>query len=271
MTSPWPTRKPWSWRGPWSWRKQRRREWAIVPVDSEHSAIFQCLRGNRRGDVRRIMLTASGGPFLHASAEEMAAATPAQALCHPNWTMGRKITIDSATMMNKGLEVIEAHWLFDMPVAAIDVLIHPQSIIHSLVEYRDGSVIAQLGMPDMRIPIAYALSFPLRLNRSEPVLDLLKIGRLDFSKPDQERFPSLKLACEAASRGGTLPAVLNAANEIAVEAYLGEEIGFMEICHVIKAVMSHHQTQLSPVLSQIIEADRWARDEAGRTIKGMKN
>ena len=243
----------------------------IIPVDSEHSAIFQCLRGNERGDVRRIILTASGGPFLNAPVEEMAAATPARALRHPNWTMGKKITIDSATMMNKGLEVIEACWLFGIPATAIDVVIHRQSIVHSLVEYWDGSVIAQLGMPDMRVPIAYALSFPRRLKRTGSVLDREKIARLDFSNPDQERFPSLKLAREAAGKGGTLPAVLNAANEVAVEAYLAEKIGFMEISQVVSAVMARHQTLEEPVLAQILEADRWAGEEAGITIKGMRN
>jgi 1-deoxy-D-xylulose-5-phosphate reductoisomerase len=243
----------------------------IIPIDSEHSAIFQCLRGNRREEVRRIILTASGGPFLHASAEEMAAVTPAQALRHPNWAMGKKITIDSATMMNKGLEVIEAVWLFGLPGTAIDVLIHPQSIIHSLVEYRDGSMIAQLGLPDMRTPIAYALSFPHRLARNEPVLDLLSVGRLDFLKPDPERFPSLKMAYEAAGRGGTLPAVLNGANEVAVAAFIEEKIGFTDICRVVEMVLSRHHMQEEPTLDQILTADQWAREEAGQTIKGIKN
>ncbi len=243
----------------------------IIPVDSEHNAIFQCLQGNRHEEVRRIILTASGGPFLHASLEEMAAVTPVQALRHPNWAMGKKITIDSATMMNKGLELIEASWLFDMPVTAIDILIHPQSIVHSLVEYRDGSVIAQLGLPDMRTPIAYALSFPSRMDRKEPVLDLQKVGRLDFLRPDPERFPVLKIAREAAGRGGTLPAVLNGANEVAVEAFIEEKIGFTDICRVIATVMARHHIQEKPILDQILTADRWAREETDLTIKGIKN
>lgn len=244
---------------------------SIIPVDSEHSAIFQCLRGNRSEDVRRIILTASGGPFLNTSAEEMAAVTPARALKHPNWNMGRKITIDSATMMNKGLEVIEARWLFGISVTAIDVLIHPQSIVHSLVEYRDGSVMAQLGQPDMKTPIAYALSFPCRLNRQDGALDLTRIGRLDFLKPDTERFPALKMAFEAAGEGGTLPAVLNGANEAAVEAFLEEKIRFTDICRLVEMVMSRHHIQQEPALEQILAADRWAREEIAKTIKGIKN
>lgn len=243
----------------------------IIPVDSEHSAIFQCLQGHKREDVRRIILTASGGPFLHASAEELKEVTPAQALRHPNWTMGRKITIDSATMMNKGLEVIEAGWLFGLPVTAVDVLIHPRSIVHSLVEYRDGSMIAQLGVPDMRIPIAYALAFPRRLPRTDPPLDLLKAGPLEFFKPDLERFPGLQLAYDAAGRGGTMPAVLNGANECAVAAFIDDQIGFCDICLVVEEVLDLHDVQQEPTIDAILAADRWAREEAGKIIKGMKN
>jgi 1-deoxy-D-xylulose-5-phosphate reductoisomerase len=243
----------------------------IIPVDSEHSAIFQCLQGQRREDLRRIILTASGGPFLHMSREEMVNVTPAQALRHPNWTMGKKISIDSATMMNKGLEVIEARWLFDIPVAAIDVLIHPASIVHSLVEYHDGSVIAQLGMPDMRIPIAYALSFPRRLRRTDPPLDLLKAGPLEFSQPDLEKFPCLRIACKAAEAGGTMPAVMNGANESAVEAFIGGTIRFHDISRVIEEVLDRHSIQEEPNIGAILAADRWAREEAGQIIKGIRH
>jgi len=244
---------------------------AIIPVDSEHSAIFQCLQGHNREDLRRIILTASGGPFLHASAEGLAEVTPAQALRHPNWAMGKKITIDSATMMNKGLEVIEASWLFGLPVSKIDVLIHPQSIIHSLVEYRDGSVIAQLGVPDMRVPIAYALSYPRRMIRGDAGLDLVNVGALTFFKPDPVRFPSLRLAYAAAETGGTMPAVLNAANEVAVTAFIDEEIGFNDICHVVDQVLSRHRVRVEPRIGEILDADREAREEARNTIKGIKH
>lgn len=252
-------------------RKAAEKGVNIIPVDSEHSAIFQCLQGHSREDVRRIILTASGGPFLHASADELAAVTPAEALRHPNWAMGRKITIDSATMINKGLEVIEAGWLFGLPATAIDVLIHPRSVVHSLVEYRDGSVIAQLGVPDMRVPIAYALSFPHRLHRTDHALDLTMAGPLEFLKPDLERFPGLRLAYEAAGKGGTMPAVLNGANEIAVEAFLREKIGFSDIVFVVEQVLSRHSVQEEPSIDEILAADRWAREEAGQTIKGMRN
>lgn len=239
----------------------------IIPVDSEHSAIFQCLQGHRRVDVRRIVLTASGGPFLKTPAERLASVTAAEALRHPNWTMGRKITIDSATMINKGLEVIEAVWLFDLPIGAIDVLIHPQSIIHSLVEYRDGSVIAQLGVPDMRIPIAYALSFPRRLPRSDSRMDLTAAGALEFSAPDLDRFPGLRLAYEAAGRGGTAPAVLNAANEIAVEAFLCDRIAFGDIVAAVERVLARHPAQAEPSMDEILAADRQAREEAEQAVK----
>ena len=243
----------------------------IIPIDSEHSAIFQCLQGQNREDLRRIILTASGGPFLHASAEELAEVTPAQALRHPNWTMGKKITIDSATMMNKGLEVIEASWLFGLPVSKIDVLIHPQSIIHSLVEYRDGSVIAQLGVPDMRVPIAYALSYPRRMIRGEAGLDLVNVGALTFFKTDPVRFPALRLAYAAAETGGTMPAVLNAVNEVAVKAFIDEEIGFNEISHLVDKVLSRHRVRVEPRIEEILAADREAREEAQNLIKGIKH
>jgi 1-deoxy-D-xylulose-5-phosphate reductoisomerase len=252
-------------------RKATERGVKIIPVDSEHSAIFQCLQGQKREDVRRIILTASGGPFLHASEEELAKVTPAQALRHPNWTMGKKITIDSATMMNKGLEVIEAGWLFELPGTAIDVLIHPQSIVHSLVEYRDGSVIAQMGVPDMRIPIAYALSHPNRLTRSEKKLDLRKVGTLTFLDSDPIRFPALRLAYAAAKTGGTMPAVLNGANEMAVTAFIEEKIRFNKIVSVVEEVLSRHRGHADPGIDAILAADRWAREEAGKIIEGMKN
>jgi 1-deoxy-D-xylulose-5-phosphate reductoisomerase len=252
-------------------RRAAERGVKILPVDSEHSAIFQCLLGHRSEDVRRIILTASGGPFLHASREELAKVSAAQALRHPNWVMGQKITIDSATMMNKGLEVIEAGWLFGLDVAKIDVLIHPQSIVHSLVEYRDGSVIAQMGVPDMRLPIAYALSYPDCLTRSEDSLNLPKVGALNFFHPDPLRFPALALAYEAAKAGGTMPAVLNGANELAVAAFIAEEIRFDRIVSVAEEVLSRHRGQADPEIDAILAADRWAREEARIIIEGIKN
>ncbi|HBB15612.1 MAG TPA: 1-deoxy-D-xylulose-5-phosphate reductoisomerase [Syntrophus sp. (in: bacteria)] len=249
-------------------RRAAERGVPIIPIDSEHSAIFQCLQGHRREDVRRIILTASGGPFLHLSQKELTAVTPEQALKHPNWEMGKKITIDSATMMNKGLEAIEAGWLFGIPLSAIDVLVHPQSIVHSLVEYRDGSVIAQLGVPDMRIPIAYALAFPRRLHRrSDPPLDLVKAGVLEFIKPDRERFPCLQLAYTAAEIGGTMPAVMNGANECAVEAFIDAKIGFNDICRLIQEVLDRHSVQKEPTIDAILAADRWAREELEKLLR----
>ncbi|MHB8769803.1 MAG: 1-deoxy-D-xylulose-5-phosphate reductoisomerase [Syntrophales bacterium] len=252
-------------------RTARERGVSIIPVDSEHSAVFQCLQGHRGEDVRRIILTASGGPFRDCSAEELRTVTPERALRHPNWSMGRKITIDSATMMNKGLEIIEARWLFGLPVSAIDVLIHPQSVVHSLVEYRDGALIAQLGVPDMRIPIAYALSFPRRLAPASPFLDLAGVGTLEFFPPDPVRFPALGIASAAANRGGTMPAVLNAANECAVAAFIDGRIGFLDICTVTKQVLERHCVQDEPEIDAILSADRWAREEAKHIIEGMGN
>ncbi|MCE5263176.1 MAG: 1-deoxy-D-xylulose-5-phosphate reductoisomerase [Deltaproteobacteria bacterium] len=252
-------------------RRAAERRIRITPVDSEHSAIFQCLMGNRREEVRRLILTASGGPFLHTPKEDLAKVTAASALRHPNWVMGKKITIDSATMMNKGLEIIEAGWLFGLPVTKIDVLIHPQSIVHSLVEYRDGSVIAQMGIPDMRLPIAFALSYPERLNRDEEALDLRKVGTLTFLDPDRVRFPALRLAYEVAKAGGTMPAVLNGANEIAVAAFIAEGIRFDRIVSVVEEVLSRHSGPADPGIDEILAADRWAREEAGVIIKGMEN
>ena len=242
----------------------------ILPVDSEHSAIFQCLAGNRRKDVKRIILTASGGPFLYLPKEKLSEVKPADALMHPNWKMGKKITIDSASMMNKGLEVIEAKWFFDVDVDKIDVHIHPQSIIHSMVEYIDGSIVAQLGVTDMKGPISYALSYPERLSREDAALDLFEVGTLEFIPPDFDKFPNLKLAYEAGRKGGTMPAVLNASNEVAVEAFIAERIGFMDIPIVVKETLSLHQQKKVSSIEDVLEADRWARDRATKYIK-MKN
>jgi 1-deoxy-D-xylulose-5-phosphate reductoisomerase len=238
----------------------------LYPVDSEHSAIFQSLEGHSKADVRRLILTASGGPFRDRALAELRQVTPMDALAHPNWQMGRKISIDSATMMNKGLEVIEARWLFDLPAEKIAVHIHPQSIVHSMVEYVDGSVIAQLGIPDMKTPIAYALSYPERLPLNLPPLDLCALGSLSFTKPDIERFACLGLAYEALREGGTAPAVLNAANEVAVEAFLQGEISFLAIPAIIRATLECHHTEPLTHLDEAIRADRWARSEARRII-----
>jgi 1-deoxy-D-xylulose-5-phosphate reductoisomerase len=231
----------------------------LFPVDSEHSAIFQSLEGHRTTDVRRLILTASGGPFRNWSLEDLQQVTPQDALAHPNWNMGRKITIDSATMMNKGLEVIEAHWLFNVPVENIDVHIHPESIIHSLVEYVDGALLAKLGIPDMKTPIAYALTYPERLPLELPALDLCRLGQLNFAAPNSQCFPCLGLAYDAIRRGGTTPAVLNAANELAVEAFLQETVGFLDIPRIIASVVDRHTSTAAASLEQILSADAWAR------------
>lgn len=239
----------------------------ILPVDSEHSAIFQALQGNHHHALKRILLTASGGPFFNTATEELAKVTPEAALRHPNWSMGRKITIDSATLMNKGLEVIEAHWLFNVPVEKIAIHIHPESIVHSMVEYIDGSVIAQMGIPDMKIPIAYALAYPERLPVQSPPLDLFQLRNLNFFPPDEEKFPCLRLAYDACRSGSTMPAVLNAANEIAVAAFLNGAISFLEIPQVIETVMKSHHTAAALTLEAILEADLWARKEAETLTK----
>ncbi|BCA79853.1 1-deoxy-D-xylulose-5-phosphate reductoisomerase [Desulfuromonas sp. AOP6] len=241
----------------------------LYPVDSEHSAIFQSLEGHRRTDVRRLILTASGGPFRDKALAELRQVSPADALAHPNWSMGRKISIDSATMMNKGLEVIEAHWLFDLPGDRIDVHIHPQSIVHSMVEYVDGSVIAQLGIPDMKTPIAYALSYPERLPLNLPALDLCALGSLTFSKPDNQRFACLGLAYEALREGGTAPAVLNAANEVAVEAFLNKELGFLAIPDILRRVLDTHRIAALTHIDEALRADRWGRQAARRLIDAV--
>lgn len=248
-------------------REVTRRGIHLFPVDSEHSAIFQSLAGHRRDDVRRLILTASGGPFRDCSAAELERVTPGDALAHPNWSMGRKITIDSATMMNKGLEVIEAHWLFDLPPEKIAVHVHPESIVHSMVEYVDGAVIAQLGIPDMKTPIALALSWPERLPLDLPPLDLCQLGSLHFCEPDNERFPCLSLAYQAMRSGGTAPAVLNAANEVAVEAFLDHRLGFTSISRVIAAVLDRHVPAPADSLAAVLAADGDARIAARNLIK----
>jgi 1-deoxy-D-xylulose-5-phosphate reductoisomerase len=241
----------------------------ILPVDSEHSAIFQSLQGHRKEDVRRLILTASGGPLWEMPREDMRDVKPERALQHPNWKMGAKITIDSATLMNKGLEVVEARWLFDLPASQIDVLVHRESIVHSLVEYTDGSMIAQLGLPDMRTPISYAMKYPARMALDLPSLDLAAIGKLTFQRPDHDRFPCLQLGYEALRIGGTMPATLNAANEIAVAAYLEEHIAFHDIADVIRGTMEAHSPREVGSVDEALDADRWAREKAGMLIRTL--
>jgi 1-deoxy-D-xylulose-5-phosphate reductoisomerase len=246
----------------------------LIPVDSEHNAIFQCMSGDRRavaaGDVRRVLLTASGGPFLRTAPEALHGITPDQACAHPRWIMGRKISVDSATLMNKGLELIEACLLFNLPAAQVDIVVHPQSIVHSLVEYCDGSMLAQLGNPDMRVPIAHALGWPDRIASGVESLDIVRAGRLDFEAPDLERFPCLQLARTAAEAGGSAPAVLNAANEIAVSAFLDRRLAFVEIPRVIRTVMTEHQASSLPrsvdSLQDVLDADQWARQRAQAAV-----
>lgn len=241
----------------------------IMPVDSEHSAIFQCMEGNRIVDVDKIILTGSGGPFLRMSEDAFARIKPQDALNHPNWQMGDKISIDSATLMNKGLEVIEAKHLFGVSLDRIDVLIHPQSVVHSMVSYKDGSIIAQLGIPDMKGAIAYAISYPNRLPLKQPLPDFTEIGALTFEEPDLARFPCLELAFQAYNMGATYPAVLNAANEKAVEAFLNQQLSFLKIPAIIHKVMDAHQKIEQPELSDIFNADAWARQQAENFIKNM--
>ena len=236
----------------------------LLPVDSEHSAIHQCLRAGGRGEVRRLILTASGGPFLRLSKGEMTRATPEAALRHPRWKMGRKVSIDSATMMNKALEMVEAHWLFGVAPERIDVLVHPESIVHSLVEFEDGSVIAQLSLADMRFPIQYALLYPRRAPAAWGSLRLDRLGALHFESPDPARFPAIGLARQAMDAGGTMPAVMNAANEVTVQRFLGGRIPFTGIASVVGGVMRSHKTVRAPSLEDIFRADAWAREQAGR-------
>lgn len=248
----------------------KKRKKQVLPVDSEHNAIFQCLVGANEKEVRKVILTASGGPFRQSSAQAMEKVTLAQALKHPTWSMGQKITIDSATMFNKGLEMIEAHWLFGLPMRQVDVVVHPQSIVHSLVEFIDGSVLAQLSVTDMCFPIQYAVTYPERMPSGLPPLDLAKLGTLSFEQPDEKRFPALRLAREAGEQGGTLPGVLNAANEVAVEAFLAERISFPRIWGMVEEVMKKHKTEKEPSLEAIIDADRWARGEARSRLEKQK-
>jgi 1-deoxy-D-xylulose-5-phosphate reductoisomerase len=243
-------------------RAARRRGVAILPVDSEHNAIHQCLHGRHPSEVRRLVLTASGGPFREMTPGDLERVRPEAALQHPTWQMGRKITIDSATLMNKGLEVIEAHWLFDVDADRIDVLIHPQSIVHSMVELTDGSVIAQLGVTDMRLPIQYACSYPDRWETQLPTLDLARAGRLEFHEPAHDRFPCLALAYRALRAGGTVPVVLNAANEVAVETFLDGKLGFTAIPRVIQKTMDAHQVEPVSTIETVRRVDRWARAQA---------
>jgi len=250
----------------------RRSGAELLPVDSEHNAIFQCMPGGfiagNRAPVRRIFLTCSGGPFRTTPTQELVAVTPEQACAHPTWAMGRKISVDSATLMNKGLEVIEARWLFGVTPETIEVVVHPQSIIHSMVEYDDGSVLSQMSHPDMRVPIAHALAWPGRIESGVAPLDPVALGRLEFSQPDRARFPCLELAYAAARQGGTAPAVLNAANEVAVQAFLDRRIGFTDIPRVIEHVLAGTRTNIEPVLENVLTDDAHARVVAEQHIAG---
>ena len=245
-------------------REAREHGVRVLAVDSEHSAIFQCLDGKPPGSVRRLWLTASGGPFRATPKEEFANITVERALKHPSWVMGRKITIDSATMFNKGLEMIEARWLFDIEMGRVSVVVHPQSVVHSMVEFVDGSMLAQLSTPDMCLPIQYALTYPDRAPSERVQTDLAKLGNLTFEEPDPERFPALELARRAGEAGGTLPAVLNAANEVAVEAFVSGQVSFLGISDLVRRTMGRHHVVPHPRLEQIVEADTWARAEAAR-------
>ncbi|MBI4698758.1 MAG: 1-deoxy-D-xylulose-5-phosphate reductoisomerase [Nitrospirae bacterium] len=248
-----------------------KRKVRIIPVDSEHSAVFQCINGRRMDEVSRIILTASGGPFLREKSSGLRAVTPAQALKHPNWEMGRKITIDSATLMNKGLEVIEACWLFNVTPAKVDVLIHPQSIVHSMVEFIDGSVMAQMSVPDMKGPICYALSIPERCGPVLPSLDLSETGELTFDKPDTKRFQCLALAYSAIRTGKTMPSVLNAANEVAVEAFLDRKISFTEIPDIVLNTMKGHKVSACRTIKDVVEASDWAKRKALQIVESRRN
>jgi 1-deoxy-D-xylulose-5-phosphate reductoisomerase len=244
----------------------RRRNVQLLPVDSEHSAVFQAMQAGKLSEVRRVILTASGGPFRNATAQQIASATLSDALNHPTWRMGNKITIDSATMFNKGLELIEACWLFDLPPSKVQVVIHPESIVHSMVEFVDGSVIAHLSPPDMRTPIQYALTYPQRAEGISRRLDLSRAFALHFQPPDPERFPALRIAYDVAQRGGTLGAVMNAANEVAVGAFVARTISFGEISRIVELTIAGHKLQTSPTMDDLMEADRWARSTAKSMI-----
>lgn len=242
---------------------------SLTPVDSEHSAIFQSLQGGKKNEVKRLIITASGGPFLGKTKDELADVTLAQCLKHPNWSMGKKITVDSSTLVNKGLEVIEAHWLFDMPYNKIDVVVHPQSIVHSMVEFNDGSVIAQMGLPDMRLPIQYAFSYSERYDNAFGQLDFVKAGTLTFLAPDTEAFPALKIAVECGRQGGTLPCSFNAANEEAVYAFLDGKIKYTDIVKTIEHVVAEHKNILQPALEDIENTDAAARAAAREFLKSL--
>ena len=250
-------------------REARENHVHVLPVDSEHNAIFQCLDG-RPSEVRRIILTASGGPFRETPASEFVDLTPDEALKHPTWNMGPKITIDSATLFNKGLEMIEAHWLFGVEMKRVEVVIHPQSIVHSMVEFADGSTIAQLSYSDMCFPIQYAVTWPDRVPNTLPPLDFSKLSKLEFFPPRYNEFPALKLARRAGETGGTLPAVMNASNEVAVGAFLDRQLRFPQIWQVVEQVMDRHTPVAHPDLNAILQADQWARAEAAKTLKTLK-
>jgi 1-deoxy-D-xylulose-5-phosphate reductoisomerase len=242
----------------------------IIPVDSEHSAVFQCLNGRDMDEVEKIILTASGGSFLRKNISELETVTPAEALKHPNWDMGKKITIDSASLMNKGLEVIEAYWLFNLTIEKIGVIIHPQSIIHSMVKFIDGSVIAHMSVPDMKGPISYALSYPERLGNILPVLNLSEVKKLTFEEPDNEKYPSLSLTYDALRMGGTMPCVLNTANETAVEAFLNEKISFTEIPRVVSKTMAEHKVLKGESVEEVISVSNWARQKSEEIIEELQ-
>jgi 1-deoxy-D-xylulose-5-phosphate reductoisomerase len=248
----------------------RRRGVAILPVDSEHNAVHQCLHGRDRSELKRLILTASGGPFRGRALSELRGVSAQEALNHPTWRMGRKITVDSATLMNKGLEVIEAHWLFGIAADRIDVVIHPQSVVHSMVELTDGSIIAQLGITDMRLPIQYAFSYPERWPAALPALDLARAGRLEFDVPDTEAFPCLRLAYQALRAERSLPVVLNAANEVAVAHFLDGQLGFTAIPHVIERTMEAHRPVDVKTLAEVRTVDSWAREQAEEIVRGVK-
>ncbi|MFH0930644.1 MAG: 1-deoxy-D-xylulose-5-phosphate reductoisomerase [Candidatus Zixiibacteriota bacterium] len=240
--------------------KKKRLE--ILPVDSEHSAIKQCLQSGKKSEVKKLILTASGGPFYLSKRKDFSKVTIKQALSHPTWEMGKKITVDSATLMNKGLEIIEAHWLFEIPASQIKVIIHPQSVVHSMVEFVDGSIIAQMSNPDMKMPLQYALLYPERIKTNNSFLDLTRVKNLTFLEPDLRRFPGLKLCYFALELGGTAPCVLNAANEVAVESFLNKKLSFDKIPLLVRKVLSNHKVKQNPSLKEILEADRWARKES---------
>ncbi len=245
-----------------------KRGVSIIPVDSEHSAVFQCLEGRKMEQVEKVVLTASGGAFRKKDISELETVTPAEALNHPNWDMGRKITIDSATLMNKGLEVIEAYWLFNVPLEKIEVILHPQSIIHSMVKFIDGSMIAQMSVPDMKGPISYALSYPDRLGDILPALDLAGIKKLTFEEPDRIKYPSLDLTYSALESGGTMPCVLNASNEVAVDAFLNEKISFTGIFRVVSGTMERHNVLKGDTIEEVTGASEWAKQKALELVNG---